>query len=190
MRRLWVGLVVGVVGVGLIGCERGVTGSGQVGIAQGATAQSGAQAGGAQADGMTEEERARMIAELRAAYAAFNRGDIAAALEPMDERIEWSEPKEFPGGGVYHGREGARRYLTRSRAGLADGTSEPEEFIPVGDKIVVLVHARVRPKGSFAWQELRLADVYTIRDGKAVAMRAFADRGEAMAWARGQLGAR
>jgi Tfp pilus assembly protein PilF len=41
-------------------------------------------------------EREQMITALRAAYAAFNRGDIDAALQPLDAAIEWSEPPEFP----------------------------------------------------------------------------------------------
>jgi uncharacterized protein len=128
------------------------------------------------------EETAEMIAALRAAYAAFNRGDIDAALTPMDASIEWSEPPEFPGGGSYHGREGVKRYLTQSRAGWAEGASEPERFITAGNRIVVFVHARIRMQGSKDWNEVRLADVYTVRDGKAVQMLAFADRHEALRW--------
>jgi len=52
------------------------------------------------------------IATLRAAYAAFNRGDIAAAVQSLDPQIDWSEPAEFPGGGNYKGREAAKQYLT------------------------------------------------------------------------------
>lgn len=33
----------------------------------------------------------RVNVALRAAYAAFNRGDIDAAVEPLDAQIEWSE---------------------------------------------------------------------------------------------------
>jgi len=125
----------------------------------------------------------RAITALRGAYAAFNRGDIDAAVELLDAQIEWSEPSEFPGGGIYHGREGAKQYLTQSRAAWAEVNSEPVEFIPAGNRIVVFVHARVRPKDGNEWQEVDLADVYTIRDGKPVAMRAFADRQEALRWA-------
>jgi ketosteroid isomerase-like protein len=39
------------------------------------------------------------IEALRRAYAAFNRGDIAATTEALDPNIEWIEPPEFPGGG-------------------------------------------------------------------------------------------
>jgi ketosteroid isomerase-like protein len=125
---------------------------------------------------------AQAMIDLRGAYAAFNRGDIEAAVEPLDPHIEWTEPKEFPGGGTYHGRDGVSRYLTQSRAAWAEGTSQPERFITAGNRIVVFVHARVRPKGSNAWQDVRLADVYTVVGGKAVKMRAFADRREALRW--------
>jgi ketosteroid isomerase-like protein len=128
-------------------------------------------------------ELTQAISALRGAYAAFNRGDIAAAVEPFDAQIEWSEPAEFPGGGTYHGREEVKRYLAQSRAAWAEASSEPERFITSANRIVVFVHARVRPKDSKEWQDVRLADVYTIRNGKAIQMRAFADRQEALRWA-------
>ena len=132
----------------------------------------------------------QMIVALRAAYAAFNRGDIDAAVKPLDAQIEWSEPAEFPGGGTYQGREGAKQYLAQSRAAWAEVISEPEKFIPAGSRIVVFVHARVRPKNSNEWQEVRLADVYTFRNGKALQMRAFADRQEALRWAGAKVSSR
>ena len=130
----------------------------------------------------TTQELERTIAALRGAYAAFNRGDIDAAVVPFDEHIEWSEPTEFPGGGTYHGRDGARRYLSQSRASLAEGTSEPVQFISAGNRMVVFVHAHVRPQGSREWHDIDLADVYTIREGRIVQMQAFANRQEALRW--------
>jgi uncharacterized protein len=123
------------------------------------------------------------IEALRRAYAAFNRNDIPATVEALDPQIEWVEPAEFPGGGTYHGHAGVMAYLTQSRAACAEVHSEPERFIVAGDKIVVFVHARVLPKGSSEWQEVRLADVYTFKAGTAVQMHAFADRRQALDWA-------
>jgi uncharacterized protein len=126
------------------------------------------------------------IAELREAYAAFNRGDIDAALKPFASTIEWSEPAQFPGGGTYHGLDGVKRYLAQSKAGIAEGTSEPEQFVVVGNRVVVLVHVHVRGKGTNDWHEVRIADVYTVQGGKAIKMRAFADQQEALRWARAE----
>src|SRR4029077_585524 len=122
----------------------------------------------AKGDMQAIKEQEQAIGALRDAYAAFNRGDIAAAVEALDPQIEWIEPAEFPGGGTYHGQAGARAYLTQSRASVADVHSEPERFIPAGDRIVVFVHARVRAHDSDVWQDIRLADVFTFRNGKAV----------------------
>jgi ketosteroid isomerase-like protein len=131
----------------------------------------------------TPAEFEQAITMLRGAYAAFNQGDIAAAVAPLATDIEWYEPPEFPGGGTYRGRAGASEYLTQSRAAWADVNSEPERFFLAGDRVVVFVHARVRAHGSTEWLDVRLADVYTFRDGRPVSMRAFADRAEALRWA-------
>src|SRR5215470_7633992 len=85
-------------------------------------------------------EMASTIEVLRGAYAAFNRGDIDAAVAALDPQIEWTEPAEFPGGGTYHGREGAKRYLAQSRAAWAEVNSQPERFTTAGNRIVVFVH--------------------------------------------------
>jgi uncharacterized protein len=132
---------------------------------------------------LNQQQREQAIAGLRDAYAAFNRGDIDAAVRLLDPQVEWIEPSEFPGGGAYHGVEGAKRYLAQSRNNAAEVISEPEQFIPVGNRVVVFVHARVLPKGAAAWQDVKLADVYTFRDGKIKQMNAFADRQEALRWA-------
>jgi uncharacterized protein len=131
----------------------------------------------------TSTRTEQRILILRDAYAAFNRGDIDTAVQSLDPNIDWSEPTEFPGGGSYHGREGAKQYLTNSRASVAEVISEPEQFIPAGDRMVVFVYARVRPKDSATWQEVRLADVYLFRDLTPIQMKAFADRQAAVRWA-------
>jgi ketosteroid isomerase-like protein len=131
---------------------------------------------------LTQEEIAQAITKLRAAYAAFNRGDIDSAVAPLDPKVEWTEPAEFPGGGTYYGIEGVKKYLTQSRAGAAQVISEPEEFRAAGNRIVVLVHARVLPRRGNTWQDVRLADVYTFHNAKITNMRAFADRSAALRW--------
>lgn len=67
-----------------------------------------------------EQEKAIRI--LRDTYAAFNRGDIAAAVAQLDPQIDWTEPPEFPGGRSYHGRDEVAGYLTQSRANWAEGS--------------------------------------------------------------------
>ncbi len=120
---------------------------------------------------------------LRAAYAALNRNDIPAMLEAFDPQIERIEPPEFPAGGTYRGHAEVEAHLSRARETWAEGSCEPEQFIVAGDKIVVFLYVRVRLKDNTEWIEGRLADVYTFRNGKAIQMRTFVDRRQALEWA-------
>ena len=125
----------------------------------------------------------QIIRTLRNAYTAFNCGDMDAAVSALDPEIEWTEPAEFPGGGAYHGRDEVKRYLEQSREAWAEIIGEPEQFIVAGDKLVIFVRARLRPKGSSSWQDAKIADVYTIHNQRPIQMSAFADRQDALRWA-------
>ena len=70
----------------------------------------------------------------------------------------------------------------QSRAGAAEVISQPEKFIVAGNRIVVFVYARVLPKNSKTWQEIRLADVYTFQGARVTRMHAFANRADALRW--------
>jgi hypothetical protein len=120
---------------------------------------------------------------LKETYAALNRNDIPAFVKVFDPQIEWTEPAEYPGGGTYHGQAAVEAHLSQSRGSWAEGSCEPERLIVAGDKIIVFVHVRVRLKHEVEWREARLADVYTFRNGKAIQLRAFADRRQALEWA-------
>lgn len=73
--------------------------------------------------------------------------------------------------------------ISRGRNTWAEGSCELERLIVAGDKIVVFVHAHVRLKGETTWIDGRFADVYTFRNGKAIQMRSFGERQEALEWA-------
>ena len=122
-----------------------------------------------------------IIDNLRRAYDAFSRGDIQGAVEAvdLDPDILWREPEDFHAGGTYRGREGVAEYLTLSREPFEKAQSLPEEILEVGDKIVVFVHFQAWPKGGDQPIEGRIADVYTVQDGKVVQMQAYSDPEEA-----------
>jgi ketosteroid isomerase-like protein len=120
---------------------------------------------------------------LRGAYAALNRNDIPAMVEAFDPQMEWIEPAEYPGGGIQRGRAAVQAHVPRACDRWAEGRCEPERFVVAGDKIVVFVHVRARLQHETQWREGRLADVYTFRGGKAIQMRSFPDRRQALEWA-------
>ncbi len=120
---------------------------------------------------------------LREAYAALNRNDIPALVKAFDPQIEWTEPSEYPGGGTTHGLAAVKAHLSQARGTWAEGSCEPERFIVAGDKIIVFIHVRVRLKHNMEWVEGRHAAVYTFRSGKAIQMRIFDDKRQALEWA-------
>jgi len=123
----------------------------------------------------------QIIDNLRRGYDAFSRGDIQGAIDAVDPDpdILWSEPESFYAGGIYRGRQGVAEYLTLSYEASEKVPSLPEEILEVGDKIFVLVHFQAWPKGGGQPREGRIADVYTVQDGKVIQMQAYSDPEEA-----------
>lgn len=108
---------------------------------------------------------------VRAAYAAFGRGDIEAAVSTMAPDIDWVEPDEIPDGGPHPGRAAVAAYLSRSRAQWKELTSAPE-IVRDGHKIVAEHHLNGVLHDGTADSAI-LTDVYTVEDGVITKMHAY-----------------
>jgi ketosteroid isomerase-like protein len=108
-----------------------------------------------------------------AAYAAYARGDIVAAVQHVHPDVEWIEPDEFPNGGPHRGRAAVAAYLRAARDDWYKLRSMPVAR-RVGERIVVEHHVEgVLHDGTE--QQMTVADVFTVRDGQVVHMQAYAD---------------
>ena len=123
------------------------------------------------------------IEAIKDAYAALNRNDIEGFAQILDPQIERIEPDGFPTAGTYRGLEAVKEHVSQGRSTWAEGACEPERFTVAGDKIVVLIHVRVRRKDPTEWIDGRIGDVFTFRNGKAIQFRTFADEQQALEWA-------
>ena len=123
------------------------------------------------------------IEAVKETYAAINRNDVPGALKALDPQIEWIEPPDFPTPGTYRGHAEVSAHISRGRGTWAEGACEPERFVVAGDKIVALLHVRVRLKDHTEWIDGRIADVHTFRNGKVVQIRTFGKRQDALEWA-------
>ena len=103
---------------------------------------------------------------IRGAYAALNRNDTPGFVAVFDPQVERIEPADFPQGGIYHGLAAVTAHVAKGRGTWAEGSCEPQRFIVAGDRIIVLVHVRVRLKHETEWREGRIADVFTFRNGR------------------------
>lgn len=119
---------------------------------------------------------------LRRGYEAYSRGDLSATLELIDPEFEIHTSGAFlDEGRVYRGHDGVREFLAMLGEAFEDVSYEPEEIIEAGeDRYVVLARLRGRGKASGIETDVRFAHVWTVRDGKAISMRAYLDRAEAL----------
>jgi ketosteroid isomerase-like protein len=120
------------------------------------------------------------IETLRSLYETISRGDWDAGFRSMPPDFEYKVPDRDPLAGTYRGRENARRVLEDQLGAFEEAVAEPEEFFERGDRIVVFLLVRSRPRGSSATIEIRVAHLWTMRDGEPARCELFAVREEAL----------
>jgi ketosteroid isomerase-like protein len=120
---------------------------------------------------------------LKEAYAALDRNDFPAMAQVFDERVEWTEPPDFPGAGTRHGLAAVMAHMAKARERWAEGSCAPERLVVAGDKIIAFVRVHVRRKNEIEWREGSVTDVHTFRDGKVIDVHTFGERELALSWA-------
>jgi ketosteroid isomerase-like protein len=116
---------------------------------------------------------------IRRAYEAYSRGDVATMLRFVDPDLEWTylDPSlEDPDPQVCHGRHELETALERqAERGLE---AELEEVTARGDRVMVVV----RTPGIDGYRIWKADDrnyaVFTVREGRIVALRDCRDRGK------------
>ncbi len=120
------------------------------------------------------------VAAVRSYYDAFNRGDHEAAEAFFAEEIVVDYTRRLIEPGVARGREAAIAASERVREAWGELSVEPEELIDRGDRVVAVVVSRARGVTSGAETSSRTAQVWTLRDGKAIRFEYFGDPEEAL----------
>lgn len=113
------------------------------------------------------------VALVLAAYAAFARGDIDAAVIDLAPDVVWIEPDEFPNGGRHVGRDAVAAYLRASRAMWAELRSQADARRH--GRHVVVTHRVSGRMHDGSHHENAVADVFTIENGRVTKMVAYAD---------------
>lgn len=101
------------------------------------------------------------IATLRAAYAAFNRRDLDAALALLTDDVDWPNLLDATRA---HGRPAVRAYWERQFARFSP-TVTPTAFTVDGDTVTVTVHQQVHALDGTLLKEATVAHRYTLRAG-------------------------
>ena len=115
---------------------------------------------------------------VRAGYERAARGDFSS-FEDFADDFEFVTSPELPDAGTYRG-EAAKEWIA-SWVGSFDGlTMEATEIIDAGDKVLVGIFQRGRPRGSETVVEGRWWQVMTFRDGLITRSELFPERAQAL----------
>lgn len=115
---------------------------------------------------------------IRGIYEAVSRGDVAAALAAMDERIEWNEAEHYtywPGGAFTGPQAVVTGVLARIAQDLQDFRIDVRRIVAAGDTVLVEARYRGSVKATGKAFDAQAAHVWDLRDGKAVRFQQYTD---------------
>lgn len=118
---------------------------------------------------------------IRLGFEALNSGDIDRILAFMHPEFEADVPPELSAEpDTYRGHEGIRRYFQSFQDAMDEIQFEPDRFWDAGQSVVVSARLKAKGKQTAIPVEQSFAQVWRIRDGKAVGVRTFASLDEAL----------
>ena len=105
---------------------------------------------------------------LRTAFEDWNRGDWDAALRYIDPDVEWRTAApllDLPQ--LSRGHNGVRAFWQAWSSSWTNIRMEPEEFIPAGDELLVLVRWRATSQAGIEVDQ-SVAFCFLIRDERVI----------------------
>ena len=119
---------------------------------------------------------------LRRGFEALSSGDEARILAWADPEFETIVPPSLSAEpDTYRGHDGIRRYFELFDETMYDVHFEGERFWEAGDSVVAVVRLTARGKTTRIPVEQVIAQVWTIRDGRALRAQTFPELSEALA---------
>ena len=116
---------------------------------------------------------------VRQAWEASVRRDNDAALALYDPEVEIDMTASGqPGGGVYRGLDGVRRWHRDWLSVFGEFSSEVEEWIDAGEHVIAMTRWHGSGKRSGVPAQVLQAHVWTVREGKLRRLRVYGSRAE------------
>jgi ketosteroid isomerase-like protein len=118
---------------------------------------------------------------LRPIYEEWGRGNWRSQFGVYHPHMEWGWSDEFPGlAGVYEDRRDPNPRLLAWLSEWEHWRAEADDFLELGDHVVVLASYHGRGRGSGVEIHQDGAHVFELRDGKVVRLEIFASRDKAI----------
>ena len=118
---------------------------------------------------------------LRRTYEALARRDFAALDELADADFEMDLTERVLNPATYHGAEGLLRFLGEIDDLWASMDIDVERVIERGDEVLAVLMVTLTGRGSGVEMESRIAQRWTLRDGKLLRMKLYGDADVAVA---------
>jgi ketosteroid isomerase-like protein len=124
------------------------------------------------------------VETIREMFAIYNDRGVRAATDAFGHLLApdfgLEEATDLPDPGAYTGREAFIANLAKLEQSFEELRLEPLEVVDLGEKVVVEVSMSGRGRGSSAPVEMTFAQLWSLRDGKAVSLRDYATKAEAL----------
>jgi uncharacterized protein len=122
------------------------------------------------------------VALLLEGFDAFNSGDEARVLAFAHPEFETEVPPALSAEpDTYRGHDGIRRYFALFDDAMEDVRFELERSWETRESVVAVVRLTARGRRTGIAVEQRVAQVWTMRDGRALRVQTFPELGEALA---------
>jgi uncharacterized protein len=109
---------------------------------------------------------------VRRGYELYAAGDLEGLAALFSADAELADAGGLgvvdTGIGTRHGPEGFLRGIEGTTEAFEDYRVEPEDFVEAGEAVVVPVRISGKGRASGAKQEIRLAHLWVLRNGKAI----------------------
>ena len=119
------------------------------------------------------------VQKIRAAYEQFNR-----THEPdrdlLHPAIEWHTAPDLPDSGTHRGHDGVARLFSEWAESFETFRADLEEVIDAGSYVVAVVRLRGRPRSGGNEVLLPEAHVWKMANGKAMEVREYRTKTEAL----------
>jgi hypothetical protein len=122
----------------------------------------------------------RNVETLQAAFDAYYRGDTERLAELADPGLVVTQLEELPDAQAFHGRRGFIEAIDNWERVWEDLRIEILRTRDIGDHVITTVRQRARGRGSGIDVEAGFAFVFSLKAGKVVRWRMFADEAEAL----------
>jgi ketosteroid isomerase-like protein len=117
----------------------------------------------------------------RRALEAFHARDVESFIACLDPNVEYHSAITVPGGAVYHGHEGVRKYFADFKDAWGDEFRvEPEAFFDLGEQTLMFYRVHGRGQQSGAEVAMPGAQVCRWRKGLMFYGKAYVDREDAL----------